>query len=101
MINRLKKDGIVLLLTTLLLIVADFASAQQWTRKSSLEFGIMAGGSNYAGDLTDKYFETQGIHPNGGLIVRYNPIQRISFHVGVNYGKLSGYDSWYSSDERR
>ena len=29
------------------------------------------------------------------------PIQRISFHVGVNYGKLSGYDSWYSSDERR
>ena len=101
MINQLKKHGFVLLTTALLLVVADIASAQQWIRKSSLEFGIMAGGSNYAGDLTDKYFETNGIHPNGGLIVRYNPVQRFSFHVGVNYGKLSGYDSWYSSDERR
>ena len=77
MINRLKKYGIALLSTALMLVLADTASAQQWTRKSSLEFGIMAGGSNYAGDLTDKYFETQGIHPNGGLIVRYNPVQTI------------------------
>jgi len=90
-----------LLILVGLLMTFSASQAQQWTRKSSLEFGFMAGGSNYSGDLTDKYFETQGIHPNGGILVRYNPVQRFSFHVGVNYGKISGDDRWYSNDERR
>lgn len=99
--NRLKKGGFVIVLTAVMLTVTSMANAQQWSRKSSLEFGFMAGGSNYAGDLTDKYFETEGIHPNGGILVRYNPVQRFSFHVGVNYGQISGDDARYSNDERR
>ncbi|MFT5513204.1 MAG: hypothetical protein ACI8SE_001606, partial [Bacteroidia bacterium] len=38
--NRYNKGGIIVLLTAVLLTVADIANAQQWTRKSSLEFGI-------------------------------------------------------------
>ncbi len=96
-----KKSGLFVMLTMAFVVVSSFANAQQWSRKSSLEFGFMAGGSNYAGDLTDKYFETEGINPNAGILVRYNPVQRFSFHVGVNYGKLTGYDSWYATDELR
>ncbi len=95
------KKGVSILVIGLFLVMGQSAKAQQWTRKSTLEFGFMIGGSNYAGDLTDKYFETQGIHPNGGILVRYNPVQRFSFRVGVNYGKISGDDSWYSTDEQR
>jgi len=96
-----KKSSIYLVLTAACMAVANLTYAQQWSRKSSLEFGFMVGGMNYAGDLTDKYFETEGINPNGGLLVRYNPVQRFSFHVGVNYGKITGDDRWYATDERR
>lgn len=95
------KKGVSLVAICLFLLTASTANAQQWTRKSSLEFGFMVGGSNYSGDLTDKYFETEGIHANGGILVRYNPVQRFSFRVGVNYGQISGYDSWYANDELR
>jgi opacity protein-like surface antigen len=95
------KKGVILVVIGLFIWLGQTANAQQWTRKSSLEFGFMVGGSNYSGDLTDKYFETQGIHGNGGILVRYNPVQRFSFRLGVNYGQISGDDRWYSADERR
>lgn len=95
------KKGVSIAIIVLFLCVGQSAKAQQWSRKSSLEFGFMVGGSNYSGDLTNKYFETEGIHANGGLLVRYNPVQRFSFRVGVNYGQISGDDRWYTDDEVR
>lgn len=101
MVRIVKKSGVGIVAALILILCGSDVRAQQWTRKSSLEFGFMVGGSNYAGDLTDKYFETEGIHLNSGLLVRYNPVQRFSFHVGVNYGQISGDDRWYTQDENR
>ena len=77
------------------------SQAQGWKRSSSLEFGIMLGGSNYQGDLVASGFETRGTHFNGGVIVRYNPVQRFTFRLGANYGHISGDDRWYSGDPDR
>lgn len=74
---------------------------QTWKKESSLEFGLMFGGSNYQGDLVDGFFESKGTHANGGIIVRYNPVQRFSFRLGANYGSVSGDDAWYGNDEQR
>ena len=52
------KKGASYVVVVLFILMGFTAQAQQWTRKSSLEFGFMVGGSNYSGDLTDKYFET-------------------------------------------
>ncbi|MCB9262134.1 MAG: outer membrane beta-barrel protein [Flavobacteriales bacterium] len=83
------------------MLFSSQADAQQRIRKSGLDFGFMLGGDNYTGDLTNKYFESKGIHANYGLLVRYTPVQRFTFRVGANYGKISGYDSWYGNDENR
>jgi opacity protein-like surface antigen len=88
----------------LCLIIGGFstsASAQRWFRTSSLEFGLMGGASMYSGDLTAQFFETRGMHPAGGLITRWTPAPRVSFRLSAVYGKLSGYDEWYSDDEFR
>ncbi len=77
------------------------ANAQTWTQQSSLEFGIFGGGSNYIGELTDKFFESRGTHFNGGLLTRWNPNDILSFKLSANYGKISGYDNWYSEDLQR
>jgi opacity protein-like surface antigen len=80
---------------------AYVVQAQTWTQQSSLEFGIFAGGSNYKGELVNKLFESRGTHFNGGILTRWNPNERVGFKLGANYGKLSGYDNWYSDDAVR
>ncbi|MFT4522724.1 MAG: opacity protein-like surface antigen [Bacteroidia bacterium] len=99
--NNMKKLYSLILLVALITLVATPSEAQTWKKESSLEFGIMFGGSNYQGDLTNKFFEQKGTHANGGLIVRYNPVQRFTFRLGVNYGSISGDDAWYPEDELR
>jgi hypothetical protein len=89
----------------LLVVIAGFgiqiSKAQGPTRQSTLDFGIMLGGSNYNGELVSSAFEMQGTHFNAGLITRWNPVQRISFRLSANYGHISGDDRWYSNDEER
>lgn len=97
----MKKLYTILALLLLFGAASNQAKGQTFHRESSLEFGLMFGGSNYSGDLVDKFFETRGTHANGGIIVRYNPVQRFSFRLGVNYGAISGDDRWYSDDEVR
>lgn len=97
----MKKIKAFTAVVTLICLFAGTLSAQTFKRESSLDFGLMFGGSNYKGDLVNKFFESRGTHPNGGIIVRYNPVQRFSFRLGVNYGSISGDDSWYSNDEIR
>lgn len=85
----------------LLCLLSTVIHAQTTTQISSLEFGIFAGGSNYKGELSDKFFEARGTHFNGGVLTRWNPNERLSFKLGANYGKLSGYDNWYGDDPVR
>jgi Domain of unknown function (DUF6089) len=97
----MKRIFATVILTLCLSIFVSTLSAQNFKRESSLEFGLMFGGSTYTGDLTNTFFESRGIHGNGGIIVRYNPVQRFSFRLGVNYGSVSGDDRWYGDDEIR
>jgi len=97
----MKRRYALIILTLCFGIGVSSLTAQTFKRESSLEFGLMFGGSNYSGDLTNKFFESRGTHANGGIIVRYNPVQRFSFRLGVNYGSVSGDDRWYSDDEIR
>jgi len=87
------------------LVVLGFAcssvNAQGPVRQSTLDFGIMVGGSNYNGDLVTSAFEMRGTHFNAGLITRWNPVQRLSFRLSANYGGISGDDRWYTSDDER
>lgn len=89
----------------LLIVCAGFgiqlSQAQGPVRQSTLDFGIMLGGSNYNGDLVTSPFEMRGTHFNAGLITRWNPVQRLSFRLSANYGHISGDDRWYTSDEDR
>jgi len=64
-------------------------TAQRSTR--SVDFGIMLGGSNYMGELSDGYFSD--IHFAGGLVGRYNLNDFFSLKGNAFYGRISGADS--------
>jgi hypothetical protein len=59
------------------------------------------GGSNYRGELVDKFFETRGTFFAPGVLVRYNPTERISFKITGVYGHVAGDDKWYEKDAVR
>lgn len=83
------------------LSVSTVSFGQEWARESSLEFGLNFGGSNYNGELVDKFFESNGTHASFGIFARYNPVQRFTFRLNANYGNISGDDAWYGDDEKR
>ena len=85
---------------TALFIAAYSAEAQSWMRESSLDFGLMVGGSNYTGELTNyKFFEPKSTHFAAGLLTRYNVGQRLTFKLAASRGSISGDDQWYSDIE--
>ena len=85
---------------TALFIAAYSAEAQRWMRESSLDFGLMVGGSNYTGELTNyKFFEPKSTHFAAGLLTRYNVGQRLTFKLAATRGSISGDDQWYSDIE--
>lgn len=83
------------LISSLVLLTAGDLAAQEWKKMSSLEFGIMGGGSNYQGELTEGFFEPQGTHLALGILTRYNPNERLTFRLQATRGKISGDDAWY------
>jgi len=87
--------------TLFLMLVALGSHAQQWRKVSSLEFGIMGGGSNYQGELTNSFFESKGTHLAMGILTRYNPNERVTFRLQAVRGKISGDDRWYPSISER
>ena len=85
---------------TALFIAAYSAEAQRWMRESSLDFGLMVGGSNYTGELTNyKFFEPKSTHFAARLLTRYNVGQRLTFKLAATRGSISGDDQWYSDIE--
>ena len=94
-----------MILRKVIFIVAIFftaysAQAQRWMRESSLDFGVLVGGSNYTGELTNfKFFEPKGTHFAAGILTRYNVGQRLTFKLNATRGSISGNDQWYSDIE--
>ncbi len=57
------------------------------------EIGVMAGVSNYYGDLQSKFFGSYGYHPVGGIVYKYFMNPRVGIRVGASYTSLSAADS--------
>lgn len=76
------------LLFTILLALPFCLSAQQHH-----EIGVMAGVSNYYGDLQPKFFGGYGYHPVGGIVYKYFMNPRVGIRVGASYTSLSAADS--------
>lgn len=69
------------------------ATANVFAQKNNnnIEVGIMLGGTNYIGDMTDSRFKE--VNFSGGIMLRYNPNYNFSLRGSVFYGKLSGDDA--------
>lgn len=79
----------------LFVLLAGAARAQ--TFFGSGEYGIFAGGSQYFGDLNDKY-GFQFVRPAGGAFARLHLNPFIALRVNLGYTKI-GYDDKFSSNE--
>jgi len=62
-----------------------------------LEGGLMAGGSNYIGDLSGTTINASLTRPSAGILVRYNLSERFSAKGFMGYGRIAGADSLSSN----
>lgn len=80
----------------LLLALSPFSQACAQTYYTSTEVGIGVGGSQYFGDLNDRYgFKT--VNPGGGIYARKHLNQYISIKMGAYYTQV-GYSDKLNSD---
>lgn len=80
------------------LFFAPFCILTSFGQKS-VDAGIMLGGSNYIGELSESRF--QNFHFAGGLVGRYNLNDHFTLKGNVFYGTISGADSTSSSQGMR
>lgn len=59
---------------------------------ASMEYGLGVGPSFYQGDLTLGLVSLEKTKLNIGGFVRFKTFERVSFRVGMNYGKVAGDD---------
>ena len=90
-----------ILKTIILTILVGIFSIPTFAQKksNSVELGIMLGGTNYIGDLTESKY--QFFNPSAGILLRYNPSSFISLRANVLYGKLSAADKDSEAPERK
>lgn len=61
----------------------------------SFEIGVLAGVSNYMGDLQQTHFELKTVHPARGAFFRFNMNDHLSLRGHYLTGKISGSDANY------
>lgn len=88
--RKLKK----LLQLFVLLALATPAFAQ------NVEVGLMLGGSNYLGDLSNEKFLMSETHFSASVFGRYNFTPRFAMKGFIGYGKVSGDDKNFESETR-
>lgn len=74
-----------------LLLFCSVVTAQK------VELGLWGGVSSYSGEFTPtndvgSYLESVVVEPGGGVFVRFNPTDPISFRASLNIGRISGED---------
>lgn len=57
------------------------------------ELGFQLGVSNYKGELSANLFNTDFLHPAGGIFYRHNINRRWAYRIMASYGYISGDDS--------
>lgn len=85
------------ILTASLLFAALTVHSQN--KGDNLELGLMLGGTNYIGDMTESRF--QEINPSAGIMLRYNPNHNFSIRGNVFYGSINGDDANLGDDSLR
>lgn len=83
-------------------ILTLFAATGMFAQNKSIhnvEIGLMAGGTNYIGEMTDSRF--QEVNFAGGIMLRYNPNYNFSIRGSVFYGRINGDDANLSDPESR
>lgn len=69
------------------------------TAQSNVEVGLMLGGTNYTGEMTDSRFTEFNFA--GGILLRYNPNYNFSIRGNFFFGKINGDDKNLSDPELR
>lgn len=94
--------GILLAMLTGITIDAIAQNPRPSKKATELDFGIMLGGSNYLGELTQSSIPAMNeTNLAGGIIVRYTPSSAISLKAAALYMRLTGDDKNFDSDEFR
>ncbi len=84
------------------LFVCSVISANAQRKTTSLDFGLILGGSNYTGDLTKDFMPLWNkTKLAGGLIIRYNINPYLTFKSTAIYGKIEGSDKNFNNDAYR
>lgn len=81
-------------LTILLCLTAVSLFAQ---KRDNMEIGLMLGGTNYYGDMSDSRFDDFNFA--GGIMLRYNPNYNFSIRGSVFYGTIEGDDANHSNPD--
>lgn len=80
---------------TLLFCLGILCSISTEAQTPSFEIGILAGVSNYMGDLQQTHFELKTVHPARGAFFRFNLNDCLSLRGHYLKGKISGADANY------
>ena len=81
------------IIPALALLFGTFSVQAQDGPKAHHEFGLMAGVSNYYGDLQESWTPKRNYNPVGGVFYKFFPNPRLGFRMGVAYTKLEAADS--------
>lgn len=77
-----------------LLLIPAFLFLSHHSNAQYNEIGFLVGGSNYKGELSRHLFNTDFIHPAAGFFYRHNWNRHWSWKLEINYGRISGNDSF-------
>jgi hypothetical protein len=78
-------------------VVFCFSFLFQSVTAQQVEIGLMLGGSNYSGDLSNEYIVAKETHFSGALFGRYNISKRMAVKGFMGYGQISGDDKNFGS----
>lgn len=77
-----------------LFLAAGLVASIGMFAQSNVEVGLMLGGTNYVGEMTNSRF--QEFNFAGGIMLRYNPNYDFSIRGSFFYGKINGDDQNHS-----
>jgi hypothetical protein len=87
--------------SVLIILFITFSCYSNRISAQGIELGIMLGGSNYMGDLSNDGIVLGETHPAAALIGRYNLHEKWSLKGEIGYGQISGTDKNGNTDQKK
>lgn len=82
-------------------LLFPFLALTSFAQKKTWDIGIIAGLSNYQGDLIKEDFSLKALHPSFGIEANYNIDRIFSIRPMFFYGRFSGSDFFYEDRKGR